>query len=470
MAEEERSPLQGRIEQALRDLASNSAGKRRKAAYFLGEAANGDAVPTLIELYKNDRNPGVRRAAAYALGQFKAIDAALGRGEEAKVTALLRAVENRGDLGRRAPVSARLRLILSLILSLVLIGVLYLFHGEIAGAVLGGKTDRTALLSDIRSAYNRIGDDTRTLQQEYLNVISGRSLSCVAYFNNMPPYVLDPRDASAYKDINNVVAEINAVQRTVVSAREPYDTACASDPNAFMADQANNAIRTLVPAVQSLAVIELDLTTAEANTVPPTAVPTAVPTAIPPTAVPPTNPPPTTAPVDQSTAEGQAAPVATGETGQESAPPTQDATLQAFDLDRTIAKLYDIVDQMNGARGAATLLVQYWEDVGTTGTTSGCDVPTMPDIPENDVVIPESQDIQLIILRRAVDVINNGLVAVQRGWTDFIFACNSRNLVGVLPSNIANARAAQSAFASAAAFLDQARAGGVPLATPTTGQ
>lgn len=449
MAEEERSPLQPQIEQALRDLASNSAAKRRAAAYFLGEAAQGDAVPTLIEMYKNDKNPGVRRAAAYALGQFRAVDEALGKGEQAKVTALLRAVEVEGQLGKRAPTASRVRLLFALVVSLALIGVLFLFRNNLAGAVLGGKTDRTALLRDVRSAYDRVSADTRTLQTEYLNVISNIPLSCVAFFNAPPPYVLDNRDAAAYADIAAVVRNINSVRETAESARVAYDQACAGPPENFTSQQANDAYRTLVPALPLLAEIELQLTAAEANTTPPTLAPTA--TIPPPTAEPtiaPTAVPPTAA-----ISTDAAAPDATA--GSSAAPTT--VPVVNFDLDRALPMLYGVIDDANGARGAATMLVQYWEEVGNTGNTGGCSIRTPPNIPTHDIVVPESEDQKMLILRRAVDLIDNGITALQSGWTDFIFACNSQNLMGSLPGNIANARAAQSAFANAATFLDQVR-------------
>ncbi|MBL8130829.1 MAG: hypothetical protein JNL42_03150 [Anaerolineae bacterium] len=452
---DERGVLQAQTEMALRDLASLNARKRRDAAYFMGETANVDAVPTLIDLYKNDKNAGVRRAAGYALGQFRAVDLAMGRGEQAKVEALLRAVEVEGQIGRRAPTASRLRLILALILSLALMGVLFLFQNDLAGAVLGGRTDRTALLRDVRGYFTRVTDDTHTLQAEYLNVLGAQSLGCVSFFNAMQPYILDRRDAAAYRDISAVVADINQINSRIAQARTPYDAACAGDSASFGAQQASEIYLTLIPIFEKnglLERVELALTAAEANTTPPTRIP---PTAVPPTAAPPTALPPTTAPTNAPTTESA---------GQ-SAPTTAPAA--NFDANSVLPPLYDAVDAMIGSRGAATLLVQYWEDVGATGTTAGCDVPTIPDIPENveldPAVLAGSTE-----LARAVDLMNNGLTAIRDGWVDFRFACNSRNLMGELPSKLATARAAQSAFSAARTLLDAVRDPSL-LLTPTAG-
>ncbi|MDZ4768522.1 MAG: HEAT repeat domain-containing protein [Chloroflexota bacterium] len=445
---EERNPFQAQIDKALRDLASLNANKRRDAAYLMGEVAYEDSIPTLVNLYKSDKSPGVRRAAAYALGQFRAIEIGMSQGEQAKITALLREVETSGNLGRRAPTAARARLALALILSLVLIGVLFTFQNVIAGRVLGGRTDRIALLADVRGVYTRINDDTRTLQSEYLNVISGRSLGCVSFFNDPPSYTLDARDANAYGDIAAAVDQINQVGATVKAARVPYDGACNGDPAAFAGERANDAYRGLVPVLPQLADIELALTAAEANTV--------RPTAIPPTPIPTTPAPPTITPL-----------VTLAPTAM---PATAAPTTAPLEIGRVLPPVYAVIDDVTAPRGAATLLVAYWEEVGLNSTSAGCTV-SRPEIPE-DIVIAEDDLALSFELQRAVQVINNSLEALRSGWTDFVFACNSgaNELFTRAPGNLANARASLGGFSNARALLDALRAlsdgSVIPSATP----
>ena len=68
---EERQQL---INAMLDKLEHGNAAERRAAAYWLGEAAAGDAVDELIKTYHDDDNKSVRAAAAYALGMFRAVD------------------------------------------------------------------------------------------------------------------------------------------------------------------------------------------------------------------------------------------------------------------------------------------------------------------------------------------------------------------------------------------------------------
>ncbi|MCA9890397.1 MAG: HEAT repeat domain-containing protein, partial [Anaerolineae bacterium] len=51
--------------------------KRLKAIEFLGESGEPKAIPTLVRIYNNDKDPKVRQAAEYSLGMFRALDDAL---------------------------------------------------------------------------------------------------------------------------------------------------------------------------------------------------------------------------------------------------------------------------------------------------------------------------------------------------------------------------------------------------------
>lgn len=459
MTDEQASPLESRVQRALRDLASSSAAKRRDAAYFLGEAAHGDAIPTLISLYQTDKSPEVRKAAAYALGMFRAVEVGLRKKEEAKVTALLSQVEVAGKLGKRAPTAKRLRTAGGLVLSLGILIVLFLFQGTIAGALLGGKTERSALLNGARAVFVTVSSDTRNLQTVFLNVISNQALDCAAFFNSPERYryTLDQRDASANPDIAAVTRQINAVGTSLTSALVPYSTACNGNPADFGSAQAGEAYRTLlVPVVPQLTELELELTTL-AGAEPPKALfsvmPTTDPASIPPaTALSVEVSPPTATP---TTAGASDIPV----TVAVSEPPTV-APEPTLNVQRHLPDLYRIIDDVNGARGAATLLVQYWQDVNATGTTAGCDISVPPPVPSNDVFIEEMEYAQSENLRQAVALINSGLAALRDGWVSFRFSCNSRTLEQDLSRNLATANTAQSAFLTANVFLDQVRSGG----------
>jgi len=65
---------------AVMTSAKNSTKVRVESALWLGESGEIDAIRPLIAVYKRDKkNPKVQKAAGYALGMFKALDAAISR-------------------------------------------------------------------------------------------------------------------------------------------------------------------------------------------------------------------------------------------------------------------------------------------------------------------------------------------------------------------------------------------------------
>ena len=435
--------LEPQIEAMIRQLGSKNAAKRREAAYFLGEAAAEEAVPELVEVYRKDKNASVRAAAAYSLGMYKAVEQALRRGEEEEVVELLHQIADEGKLGSRAPVGRTVRTLLALVLSLIVLGVAYSFSGDIKGLVFGSTNSRSAVVGNVRQAFNLVNSDTRTLQTELLNVISNQPLGCIAYFNNPSPYHLDPADARTFSDIASVVDEINAAQANLTEAKAQYDAAC-NEGAAFDAQQTFQLLR---PAIEALAPIDFELLAFEQ--VQPTQ-------AQPPTSAPvPTEP---QAEVQPTSAEA-ATPTASGLQGnvqlQPTIPPEQ---LVGANPKSHLAALFNIIDNVTDPRGASALLVQYWTDVQNSGSTTGCD--TMPPtVPSDDVFIPDIDFQASPNLREGVQLINSGLSALRDGWLNFQTACNSNtmNQLDVLNRNLANAQVAASAFDAAEIKLEAVR-------------
>ena len=120
--------------------------------------------------------------------------------------------------------------------------------------------------------------------------------------------------------------------------------------------------------------------------------------------------------------------------------------------------LFNIVDDVTSTRGASTLLVQYWTDVQTSGSTQGCSTTSIPTIP-NNVFVPEADLEASPDLRDAVQLINNGLSALRTDWTNFQFACNSNGLQSKLSLELPNARVAADSFTAAGIKLQLVQAG-----------
>lgn len=439
MVDAQPNKLEQQIDEMIAQLASKSASKRREAAYFLGEAAAEDAVGPLVNLYKKDKNASVRAAAAYALGMYKAVERALKGGDEAIVISLLTRIEEKGKLGKRANTGRVIKIELALLVSLIVIFVLFAFRTDIKGALFGSSRSRAEVVADASAAFTPIKNDTRTLQTELLDVISGRQLGCIAYFNNAPAYQIDPIDARTYRDVATIAEQVTAAQASLSAAKARYDAACNQGAE-FGAPQAQETFQLLLPALQALDPLELALTQAaaeqsvsapQATTVPPTAVPaTAVPATV-------------------------ETPVLQSDVVLQTAVPAD--VLAAGNPKAHLPALYNIIDQVNDTRGAGALLQQYWQDVQNSGRTAGCDNVALPPVPELTVAIPDADFAASPDLRAAVDSIQSGLATLRTGWGVFRDACNTNTLGDRVAVELVNVRVAMSSFTAASLKLDAVR-------------
>jgi hypothetical protein len=234
------------IKDSLRALASDKASERRKAVLYLGEAAHGDAVHELIDRYENDTDKSVRQAARYALGQFKAIDVALSRGQQQKVERFLNQVETQGRLGRRAPIGSAVQVLAILVVLFFILAAAAIFAPQIRErlavvqssiqAVSAPRQSRADLSSAIGAYVTALRQDELTLRQTYLRLPGGDALSCDATFNAPARFVIHPDDAAANPDLNQVIVDLNDLRQTLIDARLPYDEACAGTRELTAAD------------------------------------------------------------------------------------------------------------------------------------------------------------------------------------------------------------------------------------------
>jgi hypothetical protein len=419
-------------------LASDDPAERREAAYWLGEAAVADAVPKLVDLYENDDNRSVRRAAGYALGMFRAVDRAMKRGKEKQVVKLLKQVEEKGKLGRRANKGGLIRQILGLVVALALMGAAYQFlPNDIIRTVqtslarvglfeVTPVTPRATLLSDIRQTFIALRDNTTTLQGEFQKALGGGTLDCTAYFNVVEPVQLFPEDAGGYPDIAQIVDRLNVAHANYATAYARFDSACiGTEP--LSAEQVGPVYASLVSTIQTLPDLQTALDAAETGqeVILPTIAPTAAPpTEILPTELPTNTPPPTT-------------------------------EINIADPRAHLATLYGIIENVTADRGAGSLLEQFWEDVQGSGASSACGA-AHPPVPES-YVLPEADAQASPDLAEAVRMINVGLEGLRVGWTDFEFACNSNALAARSSQELAEIRAALASFQAAELLLNNVR-------------
>lgn len=459
MIDEQPNMFAEEIQAMIDQLSSKSAADRREAALFLGEAAAAEAVPDLIDLYKKDKDASVRAAAAYALGMFKAIDRALAAGDEEKVTQYLRQVEEEGELGSRARTGRAVKIMVGLILSLAVIVVIYFnFQPKLKATLFGSTHTRATVVTDMRHSFDMVNNDTRTLQNALIGVISNQPLSCVAFFNNAPAYHLDAVDAVAYPDLATLGSRLSAIQTSLTKAKARYDAAC-NQGAAFGVAEARDTFSILTPALQQLVPLQADLAQAEAEV-------GGQPASIPPTSAPgnnqaaPTNAPANAAPTSAPANNNQAAPTQQGslQPGVE-LQPTVPPPASNVDPKTQLAPLYNLLDDVTSTRGASTLLLQYWMDVKNTGSTSGCDLGSFPTVP-NNIFIPEEYLQASTNLRDAVQLTNNGLAALRDGWQNFRNSCAQQSLTTDAPAGLANASVVANSFDAAKTLLDRVQNGG----------
>jgi hypothetical protein len=443
--------LQREIARNRKRLTSADAAQRREAALFLGEAADADSLDDLIDLYENDDDASVREAAGYALGMFRAVEEALREGGRARSRAikLLERVEQ-GKLGKPGGGGGAGRWALAFLFTLITLIVLYVLlppgllrevrevvadaltpsptplvtPSAVPPVIIPDSPERRFLAREIRGTYNRLRDDSSNLLAQFQSVLGGGALDCTAYFNNTAPFSLADAAASANPDIAALVNRLNAALADYNTAFQNYDSACFGTAPL----NAGNIGVVLAPLVQVTTTILPDIDRQLTNLE--TGQPIDAQPADPASAVTNTPEPPTLTPV-----------------------PT--TVIQVADPRSHLPRLYGIIDEMTGQRGAASLLTQYWIDVRSGGQTAGC-TQTDPVIPAN-YVLPEVDAAASQVLANAVTLINQGLDAVRTGWDTFRQACRSGTLTGNADGQYAIMQTALAAFQAGLNLLDQVR-------------
>lgn len=427
MSRELAEERQRKIDEMIQKLASTDPAERKEAALYLGEAAAGDAVDSLVDLYENDGDRNVRKAAAYALGMFKAVEKEISKGDKSKerVVKLLEQVENRGRLGRRANRGSLYSTVwILLILFALLLGLIYFWQDtDRRGSVLlrvgaitvtpDRRREQTFLIS---RQLELVRADLNTLTTQFQAVEQGGVADCTAYFNNPAP--LPPDVFLTTPELASVSTSLNGVLVDLLGSKSRFDSACSNPNAAFGAADVAPFMPTLSSALERITAIEAEF--APFAPIVPTITP--IPTA---TIDPRITPSPTAA--------------------------------VANPLSHLNA-LYELADSMNRPNSSTLVLKGYWEDVARTGDTLGCTARVI-DTPDN-YTLPAIDAEASPQLAHAVELINTALDAIREGWVTFRFSCNSQTLPANAAAQLQMIANAQSTFRSAIPVLDAVRDSG----------
>jgi len=427
--------FEAKVSENIKLLSSSDAKTRRQAAEWLGEAGDPRAITRLRQVYKEDRDKKVRQAAEYSLGMFRALEQGLAGSKRETVVKMLEDIALRGKMGRRSPLQRstlakiNLGLLFSIILFLLFNFVIWprlkpiLNQSSSSSSVVVNNDneaddppakDRGTLLAEVRAELTLVRDDVERLQRQYQTVLGGGAVNCGVFFNNPPVY--DPASARNEPDIASVIADLNAAHESLVAAKEAYVKACPPNNTPLTAAEVGAPMGQVVQALQSLAAVDAALTALESGAALPTEAAT-----------------------------------------QESA--TQEAVVSTptpeINIRSHLTALGEIVDNVQAARGANTILIQYWNDVRASGSRAGCSLP-VPTIPP-DYTLPEADAQAVPNLKLAVDLINGGLRFLRQGWTQYTNACNSNNLAAALSDGAQSSQNATSAFENAQTMLTTVR-------------
>jgi hypothetical protein len=415
----------------------NDAKDRREAALWLGESGAPKAITALTKVYEKDRkNKKVQQAAAYALGQFKALDEAiirednepvmeaLAREENEGIVQLLEDIALRDERGKRLRIPTRTLVMIEGLLAVLLV-ILIALNMVLPGtradqnrrlATRGAGTPAQRAVHEIGLRVDELEEDAETLQQQLNSARGGQALNCNASFKNPADFPLDTEIGTQYPQAKAVADRYNDLHGDFTAAKIPYNEACRASAtiSAENTTQGLAAVGSVLSAIPALRTevervrgeIESAVTaTANAEAERATA---SVPTDI-----------PTDAPT-----------------------PTATPGLSTTDITRHAGAMINMVDQATGQRGFNTLLLQYWTDVRDNGTTIGCNAAA-PTIPE-DYALTEEEKALAPDLANAQVQLNTGLALVRMGWTLFTNACTNGTLsqnyqIGLDTSNNANA-------------------------------
>src|SRR5687768_11935405 len=161
----------------LRKPKNYPAKERVDAAYWLGEAGDPQAIPELVLVYNKDKTKGMKEAAAYALGMFKALKTAMDDPEmEDEIYATTERIVFRGQFGKRYSGASMLPQI-GLAVSFVVLLIIGYFAGQFseanqiqeaieagtatAAAPTGTPDTFEAAAADLTAYYSALNDDAR---------------------------------------------------------------------------------------------------------------------------------------------------------------------------------------------------------------------------------------------------------------------------------------------------------------------
>lgn len=436
--------FEAEVERRMKVLMTKKAGveQRIDAAYWLGDSGAPKAIQALRKVYAKEKDKKIKAAAAYALGQFRALDnaikrdegesvqEALGRSENAWIVELLTEIALEDKRGKSLPVSPGCLTRLQMILVVTLIGLIaanILMGGGLSFNFGGGDSTEFSTLSParpvlthIQNSIPSIRNDLTLLMGEVTSAAGGGLLNCGLTFNNPQPAVLEEPLAAEYPQVNALVTAYNEQQTALVTAKNNYNTGCARETKNLIALE-QQAIRTSSDSINAaLPNIEGQLVNnavAEVNQVEVELQATATSIALTATAV---------------EAQKSITPMfGATDTPAPSATPT--ATFTATpDFRNYTGPLFTLIDN---TRQQNNILRSHLEAIRDRADTGGCRMPA--EVVAADYVLPPEDAAAIPGLQDTVTQINVALALSRSGWDLFTQSCNNGTIAANVETGLA---------------------------------
>jgi hypothetical protein len=429
--------------------------KRREAVQMLGELGEIESIPALVKVYHKDKSPGMKEAAAHALGMFKALEDALfdndmpERQEYAQT--LIENIVLHDALGQRSRMRRR-----PMLLVMAFLFILFIILAGVAAMTAAPKAERAAAIAQaaaetetrvaanlptdipgttstpiptpsdmpgvvalLQLDYAALSSDTALMRAEMLKSTRQQSIDCTLTLKKSVPIVVpvtltDP----ALTSVATALTKAHTDLAPVVTA---YENACRTKQPITPAD-ANTFDGTLVAIQTALFQVPGQLSTFGITPDAPVIVPTV------------------------------------GATLTPSNTPTPTATPDPKKFAKHITGLRQIANSMTSSNGPNTLLMQYWDDIKQSGSTGGCRNLPAPILPEDYVLPPEVSVDAPAELLTALDNVNTGLTLSRQSWRAFEQFCSDRSLSAIAATQYTAADTAQKAFKTVPDLLATAEA------------
>lgn len=430
-----------------------STAERREAALWLGDSGDARAIPALLLVYRKDnKNRDVQQAAAYALGQFKALDKAIKRGKDESVEAALGQPKNEhvfdlltdiainGRRGKKGGTGKWLFLTLLLLLTLagLIVAIIYL-PDYLAGRAEQRYAERFASLTghpaqvavaQLETLNADLAADADALQQQ----MALNTLNCEFAFNR--PIAFTPPDTvtAALDGLRAVAADYNAARDRWLSAHAAFESACraaTADAPAQIPPTESIAARAAVTETSN-AVVAIAAQVAALKV-----------------------------DADALAQRESGAATATAEffataTQQALVTPTPTVTLTptpGIALDQINRQIGLLLTRLGDAQSVTNVLETYWTDFRDGGVTQGC-ISGVPSIPE-DYVLPEEFAAFEPDIQTAVNLINTGLQLSRDSFGTFQRACAAGTLEASVDAGLATITTIRDSYVVAEQLLDE---------------